>query len=327
MKRIIMLSALVVLMGRHQSGWASCGSASCPLDTRSERPTSKGTVEVGYEFSYIDQDQPRIGRNKAAVGEIRGHHDEVRTLNRLHRLTGTMGLTDRLSLDLALPVVSRQHRHVHNHHGSPIPDGWDFTGVGDLSVQGGYAFYKPADLRRPTLSGIVGAEFPTGKSHLLNDDGDEAESGITPGSASYDVFVGGSSLQAFSMPTLTGLNAVMPVFGSITYKINGKGHEDYRLGNVFSANAGATYPLYGWLGLSTQVNLLVKTKDGRGETSEEVGKTGGEFLYVSPGLLLRLGSPWELHAIVQVPVYQRVNEIQITSAYNLLTRLAYRFKA
>ncbi len=325
--RGLMACALMLLVFTSQS-WASCGSATCPLDTRSSFVSEKGLIRLGYEFEYIDQDQPRIGTNKASVGEISGHHDEQRTVNRIHRFLGTYGVTDRLSLDLAIPVVSRSHRHIHNHHGGAeiIPEGWDFAGIGDLSVLTRYAFFKPEQTSHPTLSGIFGVEFPTGKSHITNDDGDEAEPGITPGSASYDFIVGGASLQHFTVPTVGGLSAAMPLFLSANYKINGKGHEDYRLGNVLAISLGTTYPVMKWFGIMSQLNLVVKEKDDKGETSEEVQKTGGEFLYFSPGVQFGLGESLEWSTIVQIPIHQRVNEIQLTSDYNLLTNVSYKFQ-
>jgi hypothetical protein len=307
---------------------ASCGAASCPLDTRSYFEREKGLFRIGYEFEYIDQDQPRIGTHKASVGEISGHHDEQRTVNRVHRFLGTWAPTDRLSLDLVLPLISRSHRHIHNHNGGTeiIPEGWDFTDVGDLMVQTRYVLFKPSDARHPTLSGIAGVEFPTGKSRIANSDGDEAEPGITPGSASYDVLVGGASLQNFSMPTLQGLHAVMPVFFSVAYKVNGEGHENYKLGNTLSLNAGATYPVFNRVGWINQLNFLVREMDDAGQTSEEVEKTGGEYLYYSPGIQFRLTQDLEWSTIVQVPLHQRVNNIQLASAYNLQTGISYKFK-
>jgi hypothetical protein len=307
------------------SAQASCGSASCPLDTRSSFVSGKGLVRLGYEFEFIDQDQPRIGRHKARVGEITGHHDEQRTINRIQRFTGSWGVTDRLSLDLGLPLVSRSHRHIHNHHGTPIPQGWDFTGLGDLSVQTRYAFFKPDESRHPTVSVILGAEFPTGQDEEHNDAGDHAEPGITPGSGSYDGIIGLASLQHFSVPTLTTEYALMPLFVSLTFKANGEGHDDYRLGSQLSANMGTTYPVYSWLGLIGQLNFLLKGKDDAGLTHEEVEKTGGEYLYASPGVQLRWGS-WEWSSVIQIPVRQRVNNIQLTSDYNVLSSLHYKFQ-
>jgi hypothetical protein len=323
-----LIACAMTLLACLSSSWASCGSATCPLDTRSSFVSEKGLVRLGYEFEYLDQDRPRIGSRKASVGEIRGHHDEERTINRVHRFLGTYGVTDRLSVDMALPLVSRSHRHVHNHHGGAeiIPEDWDFWGVGDFSLQGRYAFFKPANESRPTLFGFAGVEFPTGKSHVENATGGEAEPGITPGSASYDFNVGGASLQHFSVPTVGGTFAAMPLFLSVNYKMNGKGHDDYRIGNMLFVNLGTTYPVVKWLGIMSQLNLIVREKDDRGATFEEVEKTGGEFLFFSPGLQFRLAEAWEWSWLVQIPIRQRVNEIQLTSDYNVLSSVNYRFR-
>jgi hypothetical protein len=76
----------------------------------------------------------------------------------------------------------------------------------------------------------------------------------------------------------------------------------------------------------TQLNLLVKDRDGIGQTREEVEKTGGEFLYLSPGLEWRPTEGWRAYALVQVPVYQRVNSLQTTSDCNVLVGIEYRVR-
>jgi hypothetical protein len=325
LKRAFLIAALIATANLSE---ASCGSAICPLDTRSSYISEKGEVRLGYEFEYIDQDQPRIGTHKASVGEISGHHDEQRTINRMHRFLGTYGFTERLNLDLALPFISRSHRHIHNHNGGAevIPEGWDFSGLGDLSAVARYAFYKPAERSRPTVSGIAGMEFPTGKSQVLNSDGDSADPALTPGSASWDVIVGASAVEHWSMPTLRRTYATMPLFLSVQYKINGQGHEDYRLGNILNTHLGVTYPVLPTIGFISQLNAVVKARDEQGQTIEEVGKTGGEYVYYSPGLQILVGHAWEWSTIVQVPIYQRVNQIQLTSGYNLLSNLSYKFR-
>jgi len=307
---------------------ASCGSASCPYDTQSTYATEKGLVRLGYTFEFLDQDQPRISTRKARAGEIRGHHDEQRTINRIHRLSGSIGVSDRLRVDASLPVSALSHRHVHHHHGRSIPSGWDFTALGDLSIESRYAVWKPTSESRPTLYSIIGVEMPTGKSRVVNASGEEAEPGITPGSKSWDFKVGAASLQHFSVPMAFRPSeyAKLPMLTSLSYTINGKGREDYRLGNVLNANLGTAYPLHKTVAFLAQLNYLVREKDDRGRTSEEIQKTGGSFLYVSPGLQIRPLESVEWSAVVQLPVYQRVNRIQLTSDYNLLTHLSWRFQ-
>ena len=58
---------------------------------------------------------------------------------------------------------------------------------------------------------------------------------------------------------------------------------------------------------------------------EERDHTGRTSVYLSPGM--RVGLPGGLAAywVVQVPVYQRVNGIQLASKYNLLEGVQARF--
>ncbi len=307
--------------------WASCGSASCPIDTASWERREPGSVSVGYQFEYIDQDEHRIGTRDASFREIRGHHDEEFTLNRTHRFSAAIGITDRWSVDLTLPFVSRAHAHVHRHHGADILEAWDIKGVGDVSLVNRYAVWKPEQPSHPTVSVILGGEFPTGYSHKVNEDRDEAESGIQPGSNSWDLIVGLSSLQTFTVPMPSGRHGMLPLYASAIGQLNGHGNDDYRLGDTLQVNIGSIYPVLPKLGLIGQINLLLKDRDDRGRTGEEIQKTGGEFLYLSPGLELHPSESCRMYAVVQLPVYQRVNLIQTVSDYNVLMGVSYRFGA
>jgi len=307
--------------------WASCGSANCPVDTSGERRQGAGWVEAGYQFEYIEQDQHRIGTRSAAFGEIRGHHDEEFTVNRIHRMSGSLGLTDRLSLDLQAPVISRSHAHIQHHHGEDILEAWDINGWGDLAVRVKVAFWVPESRHLPTLSAFVGGEFPTGTHVEKNNDGDAAEAGIQPGSNSYDLILGLSSRQEFSVPMLRGGYGTLPLFSSVIGQLNGPGTDDYRLGDTLQVNLGTSYPLMKQVGLLGQINFLLKDLDDQGRTGEEIRKTGGEFLYFSPGIEFRPTQNWRMFALVQLPVYRRVNSIQLVSDYNVMFGASCRFQA
>ena len=61
--------------------------------------------------------------------------------------------------------------------------------------------------------------------------------------------------------------------------------------------------------------------DARGALAARPG--GGEYLYLSPGVNVRLAERLVAYSDVQVPVMQRVNGIQLTSWWNLLVGLTY----
>jgi hypothetical protein len=317
---------ILLLWGPPRAAWASCGAASCPLDTADYEAREAGWVRLGYQWEYLDQDAHRLGRRSASFGEVRGHHDEEFTLNRIQRLTAAAGLTDRLSTEAKLPIISRSHAHVHHHQGEELLESWDITGVGDMALLIRYAFWTPAVLSWPTLSAIVGGEFPTGEHDAENGEGGEAEPAIQPGSNSYDLILGASSLQTFMVPTLTGQYAELAVIAGFQVQFNGPGNDDYRLGDSVHVNLGTSYPLTRRLGVMTQLNVLIRDRDGIGLTREEVEKTGGEFVYLSPGLEWRPAEGWRVVALIQLPIYQRVNSLQTASDYNVLLGVEYTFQ-
>lgn len=304
---------------------ASCGSMSCPADVSSSERREKGWVRLGYQFEWLDQSRPRIGTRKASAGEIRGHHDELYTVNRLHRVTAAGGITERLSAELQLPFVSRSHAHMHHHEDGDSHEAWGFTGLGDLLVLLQYDAVKSAEPASSVWSVTGGVKFPTGRRHVVNPDGDEAEAGILPGTGSYDFLVGGAWRRSLTAPRTWGGRGDLPVFASAVWRTNGRGPEQYRIGDAYQASAGLVYPLTAALGAAGQVNVLWRDKDAKGNTREEVENTGGDFVFVSPGLECRFAPGWLAAVLVQVPAHQRVNGIQVTSDYNVLTSLSYRF--
>ena len=258
--------------------WAGCGAASCPVQT-DWGSTQEGWIELGYQFEYIDQQGYHIGARDAAFRELRGHENEKFTLNKIHRLNASIGLNDRFSVNLRLPYISRAHEHIAHHEEEERDElqAWELDGLGDLSVITRYAFWKPKSSQWPALSTILGAEFPTGNHRGKNAEGFEAELPIQPGSGSYDLILGLSSHQEFSVPMLRGGHGILPVFSSVVGQLNGRGNNDYRLGDTLQINLGASYPLTQRLGLITQFNCLLRDHDAQGHTDAEIQKTGGEL--------------------------------------------------
>jgi hypothetical protein len=66
-----------------------------------------------------------------------------------------------------------------------------------------------------------------------------------------------------------------------------------------------------------QVNSRFRAKDEIEDEPEEEAFTGGTFVYLSPGVRVRVRDT-SLYALVQLPVYQDVNGLQITSRMNFV---------
>lgn len=282
----------------------------------------RGRLDLTYQL--ITQDEPRIDSRRAAVGEdSTGEHDEVKTINRVYTAHLDYDVDARWGLGLTLPVVSRTHDHVDLDAGKN--DHWGFSGLGDLAAQVRYAVVNGAPEGAGTLTLSATGKFPTGRADARGDGG-LAEVTIQPGSGSYD-FIGGAvyARSAGRAPTLKGETATLPVFLATSLRVNGEGSRDYKMGNEVQVNLGAAYPLLRSVELLGQANFRTRAKDTAGRTGEEVAFTGSTFLYLSPGLRYHLTESLSLYGYAQLPVYQRVNQEQLTAPWNLLLGVTIGF--
>jgi len=174
-------------------------------------------------------------------------------------------------------------------------------------------------------------KFPTGAAHEVSrgDDPEEGEVPIQPGSGSTDILLGATwqsgILRETSLQGIMGKTTLIPFFASLSYRLNGRGTHEYRIGNELQLNAGSEYPLSERLHLLGQVNLRHREKDSVGETEENPDLTGGTFVYVSPGVRFTISHATSVYAYVQVPVVQNVNGTQLTSRVNYLVGVQERF--
>ncbi len=109
----------------------------------------------------------------------------------------------------------------------------------------------------------------------------------------------------------------MPVRFGVIGRWNGAGTEDYRVGSELQMHVSADYPVTSAVEFLLQGNVRSKGRDAVGTSEMDSGNTGGTWAYATPGLRLDLGGQARIYALVQIPVYTRVNGIQLVSDYNM----------
>jgi hypothetical protein len=292
---------------------ASCGAENCPLDHASRWSEAPFAFEVSYQ--YIDQDQPRVGTDDAAVGAIPRHHDEVRTLSRATTARATYRFAGAWSVSAALPYIDRFHAHIHNHMGTPIYERWEYGGIGDLELVGLRSFGGGGSGSR--YFATAGVKMPTGVTEVENEDGDQPEPAARPGSGSWDFLAGaGAEWRLGGRPAEDGAGSI-PLRLSVTGRLNGRGTEEYRIGSQVQLHLASEVPVGRVFALLGQANFRIREKDDVGASGQEEDDTGGSWLYLSPGVRVSTGTRASIYGLVQVPVYQRVNGIQLVSDVNL----------
>jgi hypothetical protein len=316
---IAALAASSISLAAH----ASCGSAFCMVNNSwSQGATTESGTRLDLRYEYINQDQPRSGTNKVGVGEIPRDHDEVRTVNRNWIAALDHAFDANWGVNVSLPVVDRFHQHIHNDPdtGDQEPETWDFTSLGDMRVLGRYQFasHQHGDgTARMDLWGLnFGVKLPTGQFHEKNTEGELAERTLQPGTGTTDALIGA---YFYSLLPLRNLSW----FAQALYQAPLNEREDYKPGSRFGIDVGTRYEASDQLGLMLQANFLQKGRDKGLQAEPE--DSGGTFLYVSPGASWNLTKQLQLYGFVQLPVYQKVNGVQLTADYALAVGISTRF--
>lgn len=312
-RRLALLSAAAIALALPAAALASCGAENCPLDHASRWSEAPFTFDVSYQ--YIDQNQPRVGTDDVSVGAIPRHHDEIRTLNRATTGRAMYRFAHAWSVSAALPYIERFHAHIHNHLGVPEYERWEYNGIGDLELSGLRAFGGSQSRNR--YFATAGVKMPTGVTDVRNEAGEQPEPAARPGSGSWDFLAGAGAEWRLGARRAEDEAGSIPLRLSLTGRLNGRGTEEYRIGPQVQVHLASEVPVGRTFSLLGQANFRVKGKDDVGASGLEEEDTGGSWLYLSPGLRVSTGTRASIYGLVQIPVYQRVNGIQLVSDANL----------
>lgn len=282
---------------------AGCGATFCAVNTQwdAQGLWDKPGLRADLRFEFIDQDQLRHGDDEIAVGEIWRHHDEVRTINRNTVLNLDYGFDRHWGVALTLPYVSRDHDHIHNHHGGTIPEAWNFSEVGDARVIGRYQLAAAAHTRYGAKFGL---KLPSGDHDLANDDGDVAERTLQPGSGTTDAIVGGYFQHAAPGSRLRW-------FGQALWQQPLNERDDFKPGFAASVDVGVNYGLSERVSALLQTNMQIKGRDSGAQAERE--DSGARTLALSPGIAFAITRSTQIYGFAQLPVYQYVNGVQLTA--------------
>ncbi len=300
---------------------ASCGSAFCSVNTNWDLQSARGEPGSVLDLRYesIKQDQPRSGSDKVAVGQVPRHHDEVFTKNRNWLGTFDYTFDAHWGLNVQAPLVEREHLHVHNHQGVQLPESWNFSALGDVRVLGRYnvSHAEPRDPPGQAFAGIqFGMKLPTGAFDVRNGDGELAERALQPGTGTTDALLGAYYVRALPAQELSW-------FAQAQFQAPINSRDEYKPGARLTADVGLRYDLTEGTSLLLQANFLARGRDSG--VNAEPGDGGGRSVFVSPGASVALTRDIRVYGFLQLPLYQYVNGVQLTSDKAALLGASLRF--
>lgn len=321
----LLSSALLCLMGAqpamaHHVTVSGPANSAGAITTVSPETAKAGDLVLGVEFYVEDysafSDAELI---EFAEDDNEGVHNTDTAY--ISTLGLEYGLTDRLSLSLALPFIIRNGIREAGHHGNDgDADGEEpevealgtADGVGDLQLGAKFAL-----LDRETdgvgVALLAGLSIPTGATRQRTNDGERFEAEFQPGSGSWDPRFGLSLGKDFGPLSATA---------NVLYTLRTEGSQDTNLGDHLAFNAGLSWRL----GKGSHVHAdgsferhealdLILEVNGEWEERERIGSvrdihSGGTQIFLAPGLRYSSANGWSIFTSLGIPVHEDLNGIQ-----------------
>lgn len=323
------------------------GHAGSPINTESALTLPTGRWSLGWRSEYVNQG--RLSDSRLEDTEL--HSTDGLWVN---ALVAAYGVSDDFTIALRLPHVQRfdareaahhdepdgdhhgdehhddEHDHEEEHHddaplGSGIVDLGDPQGLGDATLFGHYRFYRSSD-DRTHLAVIAGIKAPTGETGRRGG-GERLETEFQPGSGSWDSLLGLAA---------TRVQGALSWDASLLYSFVNPGAQSTDLGDVLGYNLAASYRL-GGARPSNPYDLdrhhnwdLVMELNGEWRDREQIHgidrpNTGGNVVYLSPGVRYLNGAGWSLALSLGVPVVQDLNGTQVEPDWRMVSALNVAF--
>lgn len=314
MKRSKIILLLLLVFGLFKSNGQTCCSGGTPLlGNLGISGAEPGTIfiQVAYDYNFLDD----------LYSGIELLNDKTR-----ERLTQTALLqvvypfSERIAVNGLFTYVS-QERIIHSQTGQENQTRTQGLGDAVLLFQ-----YSPVLGLKRNLTLAVGPKLPVGKFDATDDEfGLVVSPDLQPGSGSFDAIFGANFQEAFLF-NVTGLTFST----SLSYRLTTparrfEGDNKYRFGNetMLSAGLQKTF-LLKRTGITPSLFVQYRNTAADETDGDEVAGTGGNWIYISPGLNVELTRHLAVNAAAELPVYRNLNGTQLTTTYRFNFGLAIK---
>ena len=310
-------AAAALLAATSVPGFA-CSSCGCTLDadwaTQGVTTRTGWTADLRYDYARQDDLRSGLHRVDRASIELPGD-DEIQrlTINRTTTATLDWGMAPDWGVTFQLPWIERRHTTIAE--GDTELSSSRSNSIGDARVTARYTGFSVAQ----DWGLQFGLKLPTGDSHGVDFDGgpqqgEALDRGLQPGTGSTDLLLGAFRFGALS-PELQW-------FGQAVLQLPIAHESAFRPGNALNASAGLRYRL-GSVVPQAQFNARMEKRESGSEADQP--NSGSTLVYFSPGATWAVADRTSLYLFGQVPVYQRVNGLQLEPKWSASAGVHYAF--
>lgn len=258
-------------------------------------PTGKYAAAIKY--TYVHKEDLYENDDKK-IGNYGGKFDRV---NHMAQLVAKAGLFDNFEARVMLPFFDKQ---VKRKSGGPIPTHTNTAynmGVGDMVVMARYALMSQRKGDWLNLAFGAGVKLPTGDSDKEN---------VRPFSVGHKYMGPGFQLGTGSWDPKFELGATK-FFGKsrvdahCMFTMPGQGDHGSRKGNQLKADLGYGYALNRLFDVELELNYV--DQDAHVYDHSRTVNTGGQTLYVTPGVHWKITDSMHFSVGTPIVVYRNMN--------------------
>ncbi len=309
MKTVLFINIIIFFTVKAFS--QACCSAGTPMLGSLETSTTRmNNLQFSFTYDYNTLQSVREGSKKIA--------DNTRErITHSALLEITYGLTNKISLT-SLFSFTNQRRIISSSIGSE--NLLSSSGIGDILLLAKYEIISQNLLEQRQLALGFGPKIPSGASDV-SQNGILLPADIQPGSGTWDFVLWSYYSEGF-MPNLP-----LNIFVTASYKLNAANKRfsnsdaGYKFGNEFVSSFGAGYRTDTIFDYS--LSLRFRTTDSDQFDKQNVPNTGGYWLYVIPGLNLKVTDKFTTRLSGQIPLYRNLKGTQLTTTYTLSASFFY----
>ncbi len=293
----------------------ACSSCGCTLS--SDWGTQGAGAGDGFTFDlrydYFNQNDLRSGTDSVDRGSLEiPNESEVQqtTINRNYTASFDYNALD-WGVNVQLPWFDRYHTTIAE--GDTAISTSHSRSLGDLRVLARYQGITDDH----SIGVQAGLKLATGAIHEKFIDGPQAgedvDRGLQPGTGTTDLLLGVYNFGALSRD--------WDYFAQGMLQIPLAEREGFKPGAGINVNAGLRYMSFEHV--VPQIQLNVRSEKRESGVNADVDNSGATLVYLSPGVTAHLTHELRAYAFLQVPVYQRVNGLQLEPRYTVSVGLSY----
>ncbi len=303
LKYIVLLSLFILNILKISA--QTCCSAGAPITSSFDiQSTASKTLSfnLGYEYKSVNR---LVDNNKILKNDPRkrnGHNLLLKTDFNLNKKWG-------FSLMLPLVIQSRE----------TASQSENATGLGDLTFLSQYVVYSKKEYSIKFMGGI---KIPTGQQYIRDDRAIVLSPDMQSGSGTVD-FIGRI---AFEKPHIFIQNLSNQT--SFSYRYNSTNNHfgdpdkiagrQFSFGNETQFTTAFNYStLLGTWFLIPELGLRWRHSDPNQEQGINAPNSGGYWLNVPIGIQVRPDEKWSFRMYGEIPIYQNLNGLQITTDYSI----------